>query len=65
MGVTPKVRCIVHPKSQGAGIPDLALFTVDQIPASGEPLPGVLPARGVIEAKRRFEKVGSAASNLI
>ncbi len=28
----PKVRCIIHPKNQGAGIPDGGLFTLDQFP---------------------------------
>ena len=60
LGLSPKVRCVVHPKGQGAGIPDLALFTVDQIPAGGEPSQGVLPARGVIAAK----VVGSLTANL-
>ena len=47
----PAVRCIVHPKSKGAGIPDAALFTADQIPSGGEPSPGLSPNRGVVEAK--------------
>ena len=45
LSLCPKVRCVVHPKSQGAGIPDLALFSVDQIPTSGEPLPCVIPSQ--------------------
>ena len=28
----PKVKCIIHPKSKGAGIPDGGLFTPDQLP---------------------------------
>ena len=63
LGLSPKVRCVVHPKSQGAGIPDLALFSVDQIPASGEPLPGVIPSRGVIEAKGTSEGVDKIAAS--
>ena len=47
----PAVRCIIHPKSKGAGIPDAALFTADQIPSGGEPSPGQSPNRGVVEAK--------------
>ena len=49
----PKVRCIIHTRNQGAGIPDGGLFTADQFQrqADGEPKPGQLPARGVIEAK--------------
>ncbi len=63
MGLSPKVRCIVHPKSQGAGIPDLALFSTDQIPSSGEPMPGVIPSRGVIEAKGAGESVDKIATS--
>ncbi|MGD0076332.1 MAG: hypothetical protein ABSD31_18650 [Candidatus Binataceae bacterium] len=49
----PRVRCILNPKNQGAGIPDGGLFTPDQFqrPSEAEPLPGQKPARGVIEAK--------------
>ena len=63
LGLAPKVRCIVHPKSQGAGIPDLALFSVDQIPANGEPLPGVIPSRGVIEAKGTGDGIDKIATS--
>ncbi len=49
----PKVRCIINIKNRGAGIPDVGLFTPDQFqrPSEAEPLPGQIPARGVIEAK--------------
>ena len=48
----PRVRCIVNPKNQGAGIPDGGFFTVDQLPRTGEPdLHAQLPARGVMEVK--------------
>jgi hypothetical protein len=49
----PRVRCIVNIKNRGAGIPDVGLFTPDQFqrPSEAEPLPGQIPARGVIEAK--------------
>jgi hypothetical protein len=63
LSLSPKVRCVVHPKSQGAGIPDLALFSVDQIPVSGEPLPGVVPSRGVIEAKGTSEDIVKIAGS--
>jgi hypothetical protein len=36
LSLTPKDRCIVDPKNLGAGIPDLALLSADQIPAGGE-----------------------------
>lgn len=63
LSLSPKVRCVVHPKSQGAGIPDLALFSVDQIPTNGEPLPGVIPSRGVIEAKGTGDNVDKIAAS--
>lgn len=49
----PKVRCIIHPKNRGAGLPDGGLFTSDQFQRSSEhePLPGQLPSRGVVEIK--------------
>jgi hypothetical protein len=49
----PKVRCIINPKDEGAGIPDGGLYTPDQLPKSGDPEPPLdtLPARGAIEAK--------------
>ncbi|MGO8816644.1 MAG: type ISP restriction/modification enzyme [Terriglobia bacterium] len=49
----PRVRCIINLANRGAGIPDGGLFTPDQFqkPSEAEPLPGQLPARGVIEVK--------------
>jgi hypothetical protein len=48
----PRVRCIINPKNQGAGIPDGGFFTADQFPRTGEPdLHAQLPARGVMEVK--------------
>jgi hypothetical protein len=48
----PRVRCIINPKNQGAGIPDGGFFTADQLPRTGEPdLHAQLPARGVMEVK--------------
>ena len=48
----PRVRCIIHPKNQGAGLPDGGFFTADQLPRTGEPgLHAQLPARGVMEVK--------------
>lgn len=49
----PRVRCIIHTRNQGAGIPDGGLFTAEQFgrATDGEPRPGQKPARGVIEAK--------------
>lgn len=51
--LTPKVRCILTLKNQGAGFPDGGLFTADQFQrsSSSEPLPNQIPARGAIEIK--------------
>ncbi|MGC2110150.1 MAG: N-6 DNA methylase [Candidatus Korobacteraceae bacterium] len=48
----PRVRCIVHPHSIGAGLPDGALITADQKSTASDPLAdGLIPSRGVIEVK--------------
>jgi hypothetical protein len=49
----PKVRCIISLANRGAGLPDGGLFTPDQFqkPTKAKPLPGQIPARGVIEVK--------------
>src|SRR5688572_20484451 len=49
----PAVRCIMHPANQhGAGLPDGALFTIDQFQrGQNVPIPGQKPNRGVIEVK--------------
>ncbi len=51
--VKPKVRCIMGLKDLGVGFPDGGLFTEEQFDKkpSLKPLPGQLPARGVIEVK--------------
>ncbi|OQC12029.1 MAG: N-6 DNA Methylase [Lentisphaerae bacterium ADurb.Bin082] len=66
--LTPKVRCVINPKSTGAGIPDGGLFTADQfrrsgaeVTASAEAFKGLLPSRGVIEAKAPQENVEAIA----
>jgi hypothetical protein len=48
----PRVRCVLHPTDQGAGIPDAGLFSSDQF-ARGrdEKIADVLPQRGAVEAK--------------
>jgi hypothetical protein len=51
LGLSPKVRCVLHPKGADAGIADAGLFTLDQLPADGVPVAGALPQRGVVEAK--------------
>ncbi len=49
----PRVRCIIHTRNQGAGIPDGGLFTAEQFGKQSDaaPGPGQLPLRGVIEVK--------------
>jgi Type ISP C-terminal specificity domain/N-6 DNA Methylase len=49
----PRVRCIIHPKNKGAGLPDGGLFTAEQFDKkSGEqPKEGQLPSRGAMEVK--------------
>ena len=49
----PRVRCIIHPKNKGAGLPDGGLFTAEQFDKkSGEkPKNGQLPSRGAMEVK--------------
>lgn len=60
----PKVKCIIHLRSKGAGIPDGGLFTADQLKGLGDeadPLEGQRPARAVLEVKLRRQE--SAASD--
>ncbi len=49
----PRVRCVIHPRDAGAGIPDGGLFTAEQFqrPTDAVPDTGQLPARGAIEVK--------------
>lgn len=52
----PRVRCIIHPRSIGAGLPDGALITADQKSKADDPLAeGLIPSRGVIEIKAANE----------
>ena len=60
----PKVRCFIHVKNSGAGLPDGGLFTIDQLKNTDEdvPLLGIpQPARGVIEVKATDAEVGEIA----
>jgi hypothetical protein len=53
-GLKPKVRCVMNLKNHGAGLPDGALFTADQLRgrrADLGALGGQKPARGAIEVK--------------
>ena len=46
----PKVFCVLELADQGAGHPDLALYTARQV-QKGRPRPGQVPERGVVEVK--------------
>src|SRR5690606_21265234 len=61
----PTVRCIINPKSVGAGIPDGGLYTADQLPrtADAATIAAQIPARGVIEVKGTKEAVDTTAKS--
>ena len=46
----PKVYCVIEMADQGAGHPDIGLYTARQVQRK-RPLPGQLPERGVVEVK--------------
>lgn len=62
----PRVRCIIHPRNRGAGLPDGGLFTSDQLQRASEhePLPGQLPSRGVLEVKGAADDAWVTADGL-
>jgi len=53
----PRVRCIIHIKNQGAGLPDGGLFTAEQFgkKSGQEPKEGQPPSRGAVEVKAPSE----------
>jgi hypothetical protein len=60
----PKVRCFIHVRNSGAGLPDGGLFTSDQLKNTDEdaPLLGIpQPSRGVIEVKATDADVDDVA----
>jgi hypothetical protein len=60
----PKVRCIIHPRSIGAGLPDGAMITADQKSKADDPLAeGMVPSRGVLEIKAPDEDVQTVVSS--
>ena len=61
----PKVKCIIHPKNSGAGIPDGGLFTPDQLKKHDETdaFGNLIPARGVIEVKSVGEDIADFADS--
>ncbi len=61
----PKVRCIIHPQSQGAGLPDGGFYSQDQFPKLNIPNPIAVmpPSRGVLEVKGTAEEVHTIAKD--
>lgn len=61
----PKVKCVIHPKNAGAGIPDGGLFTPDQLKKydDAEDFGELIPARGVIEVKSAGEDIADFADS--
>jgi hypothetical protein len=61
----PKVRCIIHPRNSGAGIPDGGLFTPDQLKNRNEEESFIdqKPARGVIEVKSTRDEIADLAES--
>ena len=60
----PRVRCIIHPRSIGAGLPDGALITTDQKSSVADPLAeGLIPSRGVVEIKSPGADAGQVAQS--
>lgn len=53
----PKVRCVLTPKNQGAGIPDIGLFVSRQRFDETEVFINLLPERGVLEVKGTKDEV--------
>jgi Type ISP C-terminal specificity domain/N-6 DNA Methylase len=75
-GLKPKTRCILHPHNQGAGIPDMGLYTPEQFDrrlarggagGSGGPggglKPSQVPSRGVVEVKSTGDDVVKIAES--
>ncbi|MGE0885091.1 MAG: type ISP restriction/modification enzyme [Blastocatellales bacterium] len=59
----PRVRCVLTPKSKGAGIPDLGLFTARQLQRVKDDaqLLNLPPERGVLEVKGTNANVAKIA----
>ncbi len=58
----PKVRCVVNPANRGAGLPDVGLFTANQIKKNDpNPMKGQPPERGVLEVKGPADEVKKIA----
>lgn len=63
--IKPKVKCVIHPRNSGAGIPDGGLFTPDQLRNVPEDsaFDTALPARGVVEVKAAGEDLDALANS--
>lgn len=61
----PKVRCIMHPRNLGAGLPDGGLYTPDQLAhsADGTSIAAQVPARGAVEVKPIADAVEQVAAS--
>lgn len=63
----PKVRCFIHVKNSGAGLPDGGLFSTDQLKRDTDeetPMLGIpMPSRGVIEVKGTDAEVDDVADS--
>src|SRR3954451_5698614 len=58
----PKVKYVITPKGQGAGIPDGGLYTATQLRRNAEATPETtLPERGCVEVKGLKEDVEKIA----
>ena len=59
----PKVKCLIHPKNSGAGIPDGGLFLPEQLKnrSDEESFLDQKPARGVIEVKSTADEIDALA----
>ena len=61
-GFNPKVLCITEPAGQGAGRPDLGLFTSRQMQKE-KPVDGQKPELGVVEVKAATEDINRIAES--
>jgi len=61
----PQAQCVMHPRGQGAGLPDGGLFTQDQVQGlpSDKAMERQVPARGVLEVKGSAVDIASLADS--
>ncbi len=59
----PKVRCVLTPKNQGAGIPDIGLFVARQRVEESEAFINLMPERGVLEVKGTKAEIAKIAQS--